>query len=104
ARLAEFTDPATGIGRVPHVLKDGADSVGAVGALNRVYINIGLFSEEWTLHFIPLVGGPDTSPIRIADLERNSSYWKATEMQSPDVALFFLVATPADLLNKAPGG
>ncbi len=29
----------------PRVLKDGSDSVGALGALNRVYINIGLFSE-----------------------------------------------------------
>jgi len=40
----------------PRVLKDGSDSVGALGALNRVYLNIGLFSEEWLLHFIPLVG------------------------------------------------
>ena len=39
-----------------HVLKDGADSVGILGALNRVYINIGLFSEEWLLHFRPLIG------------------------------------------------
>ncbi len=31
----------------PRVLKDGSDSVGALGALNRVYLNIGLFSEEW---------------------------------------------------------
>ena len=35
----------------PRVLKDGSDSVGALGALNRVYLNIGLFSEEWLLHF-----------------------------------------------------
>ena len=41
----------------PRVLKDGSDSVGALGALNRVYLNIGLFSEEWLLHFNPLVGG-----------------------------------------------
>ena len=41
----------------PRVLKDGADSVGALGALNRVYLNIGLFSEEWLLHFTPLIGG-----------------------------------------------
>ena len=39
------------------MLKDGSDSVGALGALNRVYLNIGLFSEEWLLHFNPLVGG-----------------------------------------------
>ena len=41
----------------PRVLKDGSDSVGALGALNRVYLNIGLFSEEWLLHFNPLIGG-----------------------------------------------
>src|SRR6266478_2865204 len=41
----------------PHVLKDGADSVGALGALNRVYLNIGLFSEEWLRHFNPILGG-----------------------------------------------
>ena len=46
----------------PHVLKDGADSVGALGALNRVYLNIGLFSEEWLLHFNPVVGGKDDQP------------------------------------------
>jgi len=39
----------------PRVLKDGADSVGALGALNRVYVNIGTFSEEWLLHFNALV-------------------------------------------------
>jgi len=33
----------------PRVLKDGSDSVGALGALNRVYLNIGTFSEEWLL-------------------------------------------------------
>jgi hypothetical protein len=101
--LTAFYDKSTNTARVPHVLKDGADSVGALGALNRVFINIGLFSEEWVLHFKPLIGGPDPSPIKIADLEKNSSYWKATEMQTPDLALFFLAATPADLLKNAPG-
>ena len=56
----------------PRVLKDGADSVGALGALNRVYINIGLFSEEWLLHFNAFAGGERITPIRIADAERNS--------------------------------
>ena len=46
--LTKFFDkPATVW--TPHVLKDGSDSVGALGALNRVYLNIGLFSEEWVL-------------------------------------------------------
>ena len=62
----------------PQVLKDGADSVGILGALNRVYINIGLFSEEWLLHFNALVGGKKITPIRIEDAEKNSSYWNAT--------------------------
>jgi hypothetical protein len=88
----------------PRVLKDGSDSVGALGALNRVFINIGLFSEEWLLHFKPLLGGPKTSPIEIAVAEKNSSYWKATEAQTPDVALFFLATAKPDLLANAPGG
>jgi len=102
--LAAFYDPASKTAYTPHVLKDGSDSVGSLGALNRVFINIGLFSEEWVLHFIPLVGGPKITPILIADAEKNSSYWKATEAQTPDLALFFLAASPADLLAKAPGG
>ena len=46
----------------PRVLKDGSDSVGILGALNRVYLNIGLFSEEWLLHFKPLVGWKENYP------------------------------------------
>ena len=50
----------------PRVLKDGSDSVGVMGALNRVYINIGLYSEEWTRHFNPFFGGKpiDADPDR----------------------------------------
>ena len=87
-----------------HVLKDGADSVGILGALNRVYINIGLFSEEWLLHFNALVGGQKVTPIKIADANKNSSYWNATQEQTPDVALFFLKTAKPDSLKDAPGG
>jgi hypothetical protein len=87
-----------------HVLKDGADSVGILGALNRVYINIGLFSEEWLLHFNALVGGQKVTPIKIADANKNSSYWNATQEQTPDVALFFLKTAKPDLLKEAPNG
>jgi hypothetical protein len=95
--------------RTTHVLKDGSDAVGALGALNRVYVNIGLDSEEWLLHFFPLIGGaslPNTqiSPITIENLRKNSVYWKANEMQTPSVALFFLATAPPDLLKDAPGG
>ena len=88
----------------PRVLKDGSDSVGVLGALNRVYLNIGLFSEEWLLHFRPLVGGQIVSPITIATAEKNSNYWKATELQTPDMALFFLRSTAPHHLKDAPGG
>lgn len=88
----------------PRVLKDGADSVGALGALNRVFVNIGLFSEEWLEHFRPFVGGSPFTPFPIATANRNSSYWRATESQTPDVALFFLATAKPDLLENAPGG
>src|SRR5437867_6399711 len=77
----------------PHVLKDGSDSVGALGALNRVYLNIGLFSEEWLLHFNALAGGTPISPIEITVARKNSAYWLATEAQTPNVALVLLEAT-----------
>jgi len=88
----------------PRVLKDGADSVGALGALNRVFINIGLFSEEWLLHFNPLIGGKRPSPIEISVARKNSTYWGATESQTPDLALFFLKTTDPHHLKDAPGG
>ncbi len=88
----------------PRVLKDGSDSVGALGALNRVYLNIGLFSEEWLLHFQPIIGGKPISAIPIQSAERNSVYWRATEMQTPNMARFFLASTDPHHLKDAPGG
>jgi hypothetical protein len=88
----------------PRVLKEGADSVGALGALNRVFLNIGLFSEEWLLHFKPLIGGKRTTPIEIAVARRNSAYWEATESETPDLALFFLKTASPHKLKDAPGG
>jgi hypothetical protein len=97
-----FAAPATTW--TPRVLKDGSDSVGALGALNRVYLNIGLFSEEWLLHFRPLIGGQEISPIRIADARKNSAYWQATEQQTMNMARFFLASTDPHYLKDAPGG
>ncbi|MEO6852336.1 MAG: hypothetical protein ABI410_13830 [Rhodoferax sp.] len=102
--LTEFYDKASGTTRTPHVLKDGADSVGLLGALNRVYLNIGLFSEEWLLHFNPVVGGKTITPIPIAVAQKNSGYWQATEAGTPNTALFFLKAAQPDHLKDAPGG
>jgi hypothetical protein len=97
-----FKAPDTAL--TPRVLKDAADSVGALGALNRVYLNIGTFSEEWLLHFNALVGGRPISPIKIADARKNSAYFAATEAQTPNMARFFLRSTAPHHLKDAPGG
>jgi hypothetical protein len=101
--LAQFFAPPNTTW-TPRVLKDGSDSVGALGALNRVYLNIGLFSEEWLLHFRPLIGGKPITPIEIAVANKNSAYWLATEMQTPYMARFFLRSTAPHHLKDAPGG
>jgi hypothetical protein len=99
---AFFSPPSTTW--TPRVLKDGSDSVGALGALNRVYLNIGLFSEEWLLHFRPLIGGQAITPIKLADARKNSVYWQATELQTPNMARFFLASTDPHYLKDAPRG
>ncbi len=101
--FTRFFEPP-GTSWTPRVLKDGADSVGVLGALNRVYLNIGLFSEEWLLHFNAVVGGQPTTPIEIATAQRNSSYWLATEAGTPDMALFLIRAGTPHRLRDAPGG
>lgn len=88
----------------PRVLKDGSDSVGVLGALNRVYLNIGLYSEEWMRHFNPFFGGKKITPIEIATAEKNSVYWRATEAGTPNMAKFLLKAGQPDRLADAPGG
>ncbi len=101
--LTQFFQPPDTVWTA-HVLKDGADSAGVLAALNRVYVNIGLFSEEWLLHFYPLVGGKPETPIQITDLRRNSPYWNATEAQTPDMAAFLLKASTPHRLKDAPEG
>jgi hypothetical protein len=88
----------------PRVLKDGSDSVGVLGALNRVYLNIGLYSEEWMKHFNPFFGGKKITPIEIATAERNSVYWRATEAGTPNMAKFLIKAGQPDRLTDVPEG
>ena len=104
AALPQFWNPASGTSYTMRVLKDGADSVGPLGALNRVYLNIGLFSEEWLLHFRPFIGGQKISPIKISDAEKQSVYWQATEDRTADMAIFFLVTARPDRLADFPDG
>jgi hypothetical protein len=85
------------------VLKDGSDSVGVIAALNRVYINIGLFSEEWLLHFRPLLGGTTVTPIEVKNVRKNSVYWQATEAQTFDMAAFLVRAGKPHHLSDVEG-
>lgn len=101
--LTVFFEPPANVWN-PRVLKDGSDSVGVLGALNRVYLNIGLFSEEWLNHFNALFGGQKTTPIEIATARRNSTYWNVTEAWTPAMAAFFLKSTEPHHLTDAPGG
>ena len=84
----------------PRVLKDGADSVGVLGALNRVYVNIGLYSEHWLDNFIPIIGGGNITPFQIKKAEKESGYWQANTSQTPDLGLFLLVASKKDDLSE----
>ena len=102
--LGGFWDESTGKIKTARVLKDGSDSVGVLSALNRVYLNIGLFSEEWLTHFYPLIGTKMITPIKIANAQKNSSYWNATTNQTADMGIFFLVTASPDDLKDAPGG
>jgi hypothetical protein len=53
----------------PRVLKDGADSVGGLGALNRVYLNIGLFTQGCARRR-PAQAGPNQTRRGKEDLRR----------------------------------
>ncbi|HYZ39952.1 MAG TPA: hypothetical protein VE687_04900, partial [Stellaceae bacterium] len=101
--LTQFFQPPNTVW-TPHVLKDGTDSVGVLGALNRVYVNIGLFSEEWLRHFNPVLGGKPVTPFEIKTARANSAYWQATELQTPNMAQFLVKASYPHKLRNAPGG
>ncbi len=88
---------------VPHVLKDGADSIGVPGATIRVYVNIGLFPEQWLKLHNPLIGVKPQQPFEIAKAQKNSVYWVATEQRVVNIAKFFMRIKPMSL-RDAPGG
>jgi cytochrome c2 len=102
--LYKLPDPYANPRPVPHVLLEGADSVGAWGALARVHLNIGCFGERWVTLCNPLVGFRKQEPFKVSDLDKNSVYWKATEQDVDYLAVFFLKSTGPMRLKDAPGG
>jgi len=123
----QFWEESSGGVKQPvfHILKDGADSTGAMTALQRVYVNIGAESEYWLDHlFDPVTGRRQrpmlvnemrlqVSPERAAELEKKyhdriynepfGADWKATEARIGDMLAYLISYAPPKLRN-APGG
>lgn len=89
---------------VHHILKDGADSVGTAGASLRVYVNIGMCSDYWTLLHDPISGTKiKQKPFRIDLARKDCADWRATEERMAGAEAFLKTLRPA-LLKDAPGG
>jgi hypothetical protein len=61
--------------KFPRVLMDGADSVGARASLARVYLNIGVFGEQWNNVQNTVIGFTPRRPFRLDTLHTNSVNW-----------------------------
>jgi cytochrome c1 len=88
---------------VPHVLKDGADSVGVPGATLRVYVNIGSYSQHWLEQHNALIGLTPQKPFSVKTAQENSVYWLATQTKFTNIANFFMHLKSYRLAD-APGG
>ncbi len=89
---------------VPHILWDGADSVGIDAALTRVYINIGEYHQEWIRHINPIVGLGKQSPITVKAAQQNSTYWNSTQERAKDMAAYLIRAGYPMHLASLPEG
>lgn len=90
--------------RTPRVLLDGSDSIGAWGALARVYLNIGSYWEQWNEVHQPVVGFAPQRPLRLRDCESHSVYWNATKLRVGGLRDYFLKVTPSMRLLSTPDG
>jgi len=89
---------------VMHVLKGGEDSVGALEAIQRVYINIGSCSETcWENHLTnffvldPQQRGFGQTPFSIGQCRRDCPNFRAIEDRLPDIAAFLFAQRPSEL-------
>ena len=96
--------PGTKLRNVPHILVDGADSIGVAGALDRVFVNIGMFGEEWVRCHNPIIGMRTQKPFSIPNARKNSVYWRATEERTANLASYLVKASAPMPLRDAPGG
>ena len=93
---------------IHHILKGGGDSIGALGAIQRVYFNIGSCSEQcWVNHLTDLrVLDPTRrnfgqTPFDIGQCRRDCPEFRAMEDRLHDVLAFFLSSEgrAADLVD-----
>jgi hypothetical protein len=99
----EDGNSATNPRHTPRVLLDGADSIGVFGALARVYLNIGAFSEEWVRCHNPVIGFIPQKPFSIATCETNSVYWRTAEKyRVPYLKAFFTLRSQRTNPTPAP--
>ncbi len=89
--------------KVPHILKDGADSVGVPLASERVYINIGSCSDYWLTLHDPLLGRKPQKPFDIKTAKKECEFWSKTDARMADAEAFLSTETPMHLAD-APGG
>ncbi len=93
--------------KFPRVLMDGADSVGPWASLARVYLNIGLFGEQWNKVQNTIIGFTPRRPFRLDTLHTNSVYWNVNEaFRIHYLALYFnhrLVQDGGKVRLSAPG-
>jgi hypothetical protein len=80
---------------VHHILKGGGDSIGALGAIQRVYFNIGSCSEQcWVNHLTdlrqldPQARNFGQTPFDIGQCRRDCPNFRAIEDRLPDIAAF----------------
>ncbi len=99
--------------KVPHILTDGADSMGILMASVRVYVNEGMMHDDWYSSW----------PVNLFDLKSSlwrkfkpkefdiigkerkdpNSPWMQTERRMPNMATF-LMSYDSFPLKEAPGG
>lgn len=103
----EMRHPVTGdISTAPtqHVLKGGEDSVGDRLALLRVYINIGMCSEECWVPNFPEPGdffgdGSTQTPMSIKQCAADCDAWNYADAKMDDLAMYLLTGGPTYLMH-----
>ena len=100
-------DPVSGQvaeGRTQHVLKGGEDSVGDRLALIRVYVNIGMCTEECWVPNFPYPGSlagakSRQKPFRVNQCSADCEAWNHADAKMGDLAFFLLSGGPTDLMK-----